>query len=58
MAEKALKEGLCTIENFIKRLDNRNMIVNVSDLDQEQEEDFYERENNHKEKQQNERIII
>ena len=33
MAEKALKEGLCPIEKFIKRLDNRNMIVNASELD-------------------------
>jgi len=31
MAEKAEKEGLCPIDKFIRRLDNRNMIVNESE---------------------------
>ena len=55
LIEKANEEGY-EFKKFVKTLDNRNMVM--SDLNAEFDEDFYEKDEQFKQKMYNEKIVV
>ena len=55
LIEKAKEEGY-EFKNYVKTLDNRNMVMSA--LNDEFDEDFYEKDEQFKQKMYNEKIVV